>query len=251
MSETEYSELEEDLGELDESYINVDPLSHVYRDSIAESRSVTQSLQTGKTALLCIDMQYLDAAEGIGVFAGDSGLDDEAVEYYFRRLEKLVLPHVRQLQDCFRHHGLEVIHTRIQSLTQDGRDRSIGHKRLDLHAAPGSKEAQFLPQVAPQGDEIIINKSASGMFSATNAEYVMRNIGVDGLFVTGVYTNECVSTTVRDGCDRGFHTTLIRDACATVTPVLEEATERTLKDRYCRFLNTEEAIEEIDALVKA
>jgi nicotinamidase-related amidase len=93
------------------------------------------------------------------------GVPREAEEYYFNRLETQVLPNVRRLQDAFRAVGLEVIHTRIQSLTMDGRDRGPGHKRLGLHAAPGSKEAEFLEIVAPQGDEIVINKTASGVFT--------------------------------------------------------------------------------------
>jgi nicotinamidase-related amidase len=152
---------------------------------------------------------------------------------------------VRRLQDAFRDLKLEVIHTRIQSLTKDGRDRSVGHKRLGLHAAPGSKDAEFLPEVAPKGDELIINKTASGVFNATNAEYILRNMGIDSLYVCGVYTNECVSTTVRDACDRGFNTTLINDACATVTPELHNATISTIKDRYARVMTTDEVVKEI------
>jgi nicotinamidase-related amidase len=159
----------------------------------------------------------------------------------------VVLPNVRRLQDRFRDEGMEVIHTRIMSLTEDGRDRSPGHKRLGLHAPPGSKEAQFLPEVAPKGDEIVISKSASGVFNATNIEYLLRNMGITGLFVCGVYTNECVSTTVRDASDLGFYTTLINDACATVTPELHNATLSTIRDRYARVITTDEAIKELKA----
>jgi nicotinamidase-related amidase len=141
--------------------------------------------------------------------------------------------------------NLEVMHTRIQSLTKDGRDRSVGHKRLGLHAPPGSKDAEFLPEVAPKGDEIVINKTASGVFTASNTEYILRNLGVDSLYICGVYTNECVSTTVRDACDLGFHTTLVNDACATVTPELHNATISTIRDRYARVMTTAEVITEI------
>ena len=132
-----------------ENFQNIDPLKKAYRESITHSPAVTRSLELHKTALLCIDLQYLDAAPGIGVFADaeQAGVPLEAQEYYFDRLENVVLPNVRRLQDAFRKRGLEVIHTRIQSLTQDGRDRSPGHKRLGLHAAPGSKEAEFLEPV--------------------------------------------------------------------------------------------------------
>ena len=230
-------------------FLNVDPLRDSYREAFTEAPALRRSLEGAHTALLCIDMQYLDAARGVGVFADAEagGVPTEAQEYYFDRLDRIVLPNVRRLQDAFRSAGLEVIHTRIQSLTRDGRDRSPGHKRLGLHAPPGSKEAQFLEIVAPQGDEIVVDKTASGVFNATNLPYVLRNLGVTALFVTGVYTNECVSTAIRDACDLGFYATLISDGCATVTPELQHATITTLKDRYSRVITTAEAVAEGEA----
>lgn len=236
-----------DLKGLNEDYLNVDPLKKTYVEGIIETPQIKKALKLHKVALMVIDMQYLDAAEGYGVFADAerSGVPVEAQEYYFKRLHHVVLPNIRRLQDTFRDLKLEVIHTRIQSLTKDGRDRSVGHQRLGLHAAPGSKEAEFLPEVAPKGDELVINKTASGVFNCTNMEYILRNMGIDSLYVCGVYTNECVSTTVRDACDRGFHTTLINDACATVTPTLHNATISTLRDRYARVLTCEQVTQEI------
>lgn len=239
--------LKTDLKGLNEDYLHIDPLRDAYRESIVETPLIKRALKQHHVALMVIDIQFLDAAPGHGVFADveKSGVPVEAQEYYFKRLDHVVLPNVRRLQDAFRDLKLEVIHTRIQSLTKDGRDRSVGHKRLGLHAAPGSKDAEFLPEVAPKGDELIINKTASGVFNATNAEYILRNMDIDSLYVCGVYTNECVSTTVRDACDRGFNTTLINDACATVTPELHNATISTIKDRYARVMTTDEVVKEI------
>jgi len=236
-----------DLKGLDPEYLHIDPLRETYRESIIDTPAVKEALKQHHVALMVIDIQFLDAAEGHGVFADaeKSGVPREAQEYYFKRLHHVVLPNVRRLQDAFRDLGLEVIHTRIQSMTKDGRDRSVGHRRLGLHAPPGSKEAEFLPEVAPKGDELIINKTASGVFNSTNTEYVLRNMDIDSLYICGVYTNECVSTTVRDACDRGFHTTMINDACATVTPELHNATISTIKDRYARVMITEEVLREI------
>ncbi|MGD8908840.1 MAG: isochorismatase family cysteine hydrolase [Chromatiales bacterium] len=98
------------------------------------------------------------------------------------------------------------------------------------------------------GDEIIINKTASGVFSSTNIEYILRNMQITGLFVVGVYSNECVSTAIRDACDLGFYVTLISDGCATVTPELQKATITTMKDRYARVMTAKEATEELDTL---
>lgn len=237
-----------DKDDMDKDYMDVDPLRDAYRHSITHTAAALESIVKHHTALLVIDLQYLDAAPGYGVFADAerSGVPVEAQEYYFDRLQNIVLPNVRRLQDAFRANGLEVIHTRIQSLTQNGRDRGPGHKRLGLHAPPGSKEAEFLPEIAPRGDEIIINKTASGVFNSTNLAYILRNMGITGLFVTGVYSNECVSTAIRDACDLGFYATLIQDGCATVTPELQHATLTTMRDRYARVLSTEEAIMEIN-----
>lgn len=234
-------------------YVDIDPLAEAYRESVVNETSVIKSLQQHHTALLCIDLQYLDAAPNYGVFADakKSGVPIQAQEYYFNRLDEQVLPNVEKLQTAFRANKLEVIHTRIQSLTRDGRDRGPGHKRLGLHAAPGSKEAEFLEQVAPEGDEIIINKTASGVFNATNIEYILRNLEITGLFIVGVYSNECVSTAIRDACDLGFYVTLISDATATVTPELQNATITTMKDRYARVISTEEALMELTDLARS
>lgn len=225
----------------------LDPLREQYQGSLITTRQLRQELAKHHVALLCIDLQYLDAARGHGVFAdaAASGVPLKAQEYYFQYLENVVLPNVRRLQDAFRAQGLEVIHSRIQSLTRDGRDRSPGHKRLNLHAPPGSKEAEFVETVAPVGDEIVLNKTASGVFNSTNLQYILRNLDITALFIVGVYSNECVSTAVRDACDLGFYVTLIEDGCTTVTPELQEATITTIKDRYARVMTTEEAITEI------
>ncbi|AGA35380.1 Isochorismatase hydrolase [Thioalkalivibrio nitratireducens DSM 14787] len=226
----------------------LDPLRDQYRGSLISTRLLREELARHHVALLCIDLQYLDAARGHGVFAdaAASGVPLAAQEYYFHKLETEVLPNVRKLQDAFRARGLEVIHTRIQSMTRDGRDRSPGHKRLNLHAAPGSKEAEFVELVAPVGDEILLNKTASGVFNSTNLHYLLRNLDISSLFMVGVYTNECVSTAVRDACDLGFYVTLIEDGCTTVTPELQQATITTIRDRYARVMSAAEAIAEIN-----
>lgn len=234
---------------------HIDPLREVYHEGFIDNPYHETFLTDYKSALLCIDMQYLDAAPGHGVFADATshGVSEEAQQYYFNRLRSIVFPNVRTLQDAFRRRRMEVIHTRIQSLTRDGRDRSKGHRRLNLHAAPGSREADFIEQVAPDPnrDEIVINKTASGVFCSTNLHYVLKNLGIESLYIVGVYTNECVETTVRDACDLGYLTTVVDDCCATVTPELQEASLATLRDRYARVMSLHEVLESIEALMKS
>jgi len=203
--------------------------------------------ESWQKALLCIDLQYLGCAEGFGVFEShrQSGVSDEAIDFYLHRIRNVVLPNVRSLQDFFRAHGFEVMHFHIQSLTADGRDRSPEHKRLGLHAPPGSKLAEFLPEVAPHDDEIVISKTASGVFISTNLEYILRNLCVSELFVTGVYTNECISSAVRSASDLGFRVNLVSDCTAALTDALHAATLLTTQDRYARVLTSDEVVEEL------
>ncbi|MCA9137323.1 MAG: cysteine hydrolase [Planctomycetales bacterium] len=114
-------------------------------------------------------------------------------------------------------------------------------------AAPGSRDADFIESVAPddQLDEIVINKTASGVFSSTNLHYVLNNLGIESLMVVGVYTNECVETTVRDACDLGYLVTVVEDCCATVTPELHNASLATLRDRYARVARLTDVLQTI------
>jgi nicotinamidase-related amidase len=233
--------------------IVTDPLRKNYREAFVTNPRRAEHLAEGKIALMCIDVQYLDAADGWGIFTDPerSGVPEEGRRYYFNRLKNTVLPGMRRLQEEFRNNGLEVIHCRICALTQDGRDRGAGHRRLNLLASPGSKEAEFLEEVAPIGDEIIINKTASGVFSSTNIHYVLGNMGIKSLYLTGVYTNECVETTARDACDLGYFVTVVDDACATVTQQLHDASLSTLRDRYARISSVEETLLELESISEA
>ena len=197
-------------------------------------------LRPGSTALLVIDLQYGDAHPDFGpIKARRAAGDSASADYYVARLATAV-PNIRRLQDSCRAAGVEVIHTRIASLTRDGRDRSLEHRRLGIHFPPGSKEAEFLPEVAPAGDEIVLSKTCSSVFNGTNVEYVLRNIGVRELIVAGVVTGSCVEAAVRDAADRGFAVVLAEDATATWSAGLQAAALANMSDRYAKVLSTED-----------
>jgi nicotinamidase-related amidase len=197
----------------------------------------------GDTALLVIDLQYGDAHPDHGLLRRmrDRG-DADIAAYYVDRLESLVIPNVRRLQDACRAAGIEVIHTKIESLTADGRDRSLEHKRLNIHHPPGSVDAKFREEVAPLGDEIVLTKTCGGVFNGTNIEYVLRNLGIANLIVAGVITSGCVEVAVRDAADRGFSVTLAEDACASWSEEMEQAAIRAMSEIYAKALSTDEII---------
>lgn len=214
------------------------PANHLYHNQAPSVFLFNQ------IALLCVDLQYHDAAVGYGLMKGVQR-DDPRFIYYFDRLEHLVLPNVKRMQAAFRRQNQEVIHVRIEALTKDGRDRSTAHKRIDCLVAKGSKEAEFLPEVAPQGDEIMISKTSSGVFNSTNIEYVLKNLGITQLVVVGVLTNECIETTVRDASDRGFITIVASDATAAFSEQLQEASLTNLHGTYTTVATTDAIIDKL------
>ena len=173
-----------------------------------------EPFRRNQTALLLVDMQRIWLEPGLDPDHADWGPD----HYFYRQTRETVIPNQQRLLATARAAGVEVLHTIIQSLTEDGRDRSLDHKLTPIHI-PQSLEAGYpSPAVAPIGDEILIPKTSSGIFNSTNIDYLLRNLGIRHLVVAGILTDQCVDMTVRDGADRGFLVTCVADACAAPTP---------------------------------
>ncbi len=201
----------------------------------------------GATALLVIDVQtYFCRPEG-GHYADLSPAEIERdCGYFFRQLSEVTLPAIRRLQETCRAQGIEVIFTVIESLTRDGRDRSLDYKITGFNVPRGSREAQVLEEIAPEADEIVLPKSSSSVFISTNLDYLLRNLGVRQLMIAGCLTDQCVESAVRDACDLGYLVTLVTDGCATMSPVRHDNSLRTIKG-YCRQRDSGQLIAEIAA----
>ena len=199
------------------------------------------------TALLIVDMQYGDAHREHGSVKRrfDRG-EGDAIEYYIDRIERDVVPNISRLLSVFRAERMEVIHTRIRSYTRDGRERSLQHKELDILWPPGSKESEILEELAPVGDEIVLDKTCGGVFNSTPLDYILRNLGVRTLVVVGVVETGCVESAIRDASDKGYRVILPEDATATWSPHLHDAAVRLLDEIFCKVMTTEQVIERVE-----
>jgi nicotinamidase-related amidase len=183
------------------------------------------------TALLVIDMQrdFLDRG-GFGELLGN----DVA-------LLRRVVPPLRRVLDAFRSAGLHVIHTRE------------GH-RADLTDCPPSKRARgrltvgigdpgpmgrvlvrgeaghdIVEELTPAPGEPVIDKPGKGAFYATDLDAVLRGLGVTSLVVTGVTTEVCVHTTVREANDRGYECLVLEDCVGSYFPEFQAAALAMIK----------------------
>lgn len=163
------------------------------------------------TALLFVDMQEIFCRPGLD----PAHKDMSSNHYYFTRLRDSVIPNQMKLLDSARRAGVQILHTIIEALTQDGRDISLDHRLSNIFISKGSPEGQPISELAPVENEIVLPKSSSGVFNSTVIDYVLKNLGVRYLIVAGVVTDQCVDMAVRDAADRGYMVTVPEDACAT------------------------------------
>lgn len=184
-------------------------------------------LAAERTALLVIDVQNWVMDEP----------NRQPRPQFYEDARGIVIPNIARLAEVARRWGVEVAYTVMENFTEDGRDRSLDYKLSNFFIPKGSWDAQVIDAVKPGPDEMVIPKTSSSLFNSTNFEYLLRNIGIDTVAVTGFLTDQCVDHTVRDGADRGFHMICVSDGCATDTRERHAAALAAFKG-YCRTETT-------------
>ena len=205
-------------------------------------------IEPSHTALLIVDVQKYNCTWDGGEYAHLSAAEKERLfTYFFQNLRDIALPNMVRLQQACRRTGIEVTYTLIESLTADGRDRSLDYKITGFNVPKGSPDAKMVDELAPTDDEIVFPKTSSSVFISTNIDYVLRNLGTKYLIIVGCLTDQCVDSAVRDACDLGYLVTVPTDACATLSPERHDWSLRNNRG-YCRQITTQYLLEEIARL---
>jgi ureidoacrylate peracid hydrolase len=199
-----------------------------------------------KTALLIVDMQYLDAHPdyGLGLTAKENGAFGLLQEYFDD--VAAIVPRIQRLLATCRRTGLEVIHVCISPNTRDARDCPVVTRMRKLRPPKGTRETEILDELKPEGDEIVLTKITSSAFLSTSLDLILHNLDVDTLIVCGVITNGCVESTVRDGRDLGYKVIVVGDACATWTRDMHERSLRWMAGSFGNVRTTDDILAEID-----
>lgn len=195
------------------------------------------ALVPARTALVVIDMQE----EFVTRTGGPYRVPDAA-----RRIPAMV-----RLLEAFRARRLPVIHTafaethRFLDRPRFGGDMPNRARDAGFDDDALFREARFVAELRPTGDEVVILKPSYGAFYDTPLETILKRAGVDTVVLAGTLTDCCVGTTARQAYERGFGAVVASDATATALPEMHEAELCILRRSFARVLTVDDILGEL------
>lgn len=192
-----------------------------------------------RTALLIIDIQntYLHPK--------DTPEETARWQPFYDRMRGSVIPNTRRLIDACRAKGVEIIYARIACHKSDGRDRSLSQKKPGFNyllLPKDDTDGQIVPELQPDPDDIVILKTTDSALTGSNLRLMLHNMGITDVICAGIFTDQCVSSSVRSLADESFGVVVVDDCCAAATMELHEAELRIINMIYCHVVQLDEAL---------
>ena len=171
---------------------------------------------------------------------------------YFTRPD-IVIPRTRELLGLFRENGYECLFARIACHTMNGRDRSLSQKMPgwnNLLLPKDELPSQLVAELERQGDEIVVTKTTDSALTGTNLRLILTNLGIKTVVCCGIFTDQCVSSTVRSLADESFGVVVVEDCCAAGTDELHRKELEIINMIYCHVMSSAELKEIMDLGLK-
>ena len=204
----------------------------IYYDGAPEPAD--PDLSKAHTALLVIDVQntYLERPDRNKLSPEDQRRYDAWTPFH-DRMHQTVLPRSKDLLRAFRQNGIECLFARIACQTRDGRERSLSQKMPgwnNLLLPKDDLPSQIVPELAPVGDEIVVTKTTDSALTGSNLR----------LICCGIFTDQCVSSTVRSLADESFAVVVVEDCCAAGSDELHHKELEIMNMIYCHVMSSTE-----------
>jgi nicotinamidase-related amidase len=202
------------------------------------------AFKPAETALLVIDVQntYLARPDRAALDAAGQANYDAWTPFH-DRMNGIVIPRTADLLAWARRHGIECLFARIACQTKDGRDRSLSQKMPgwnNLLLPKDEQASQIVPQLAAKGDEITVTKTTDSALTGTNLRLILHNLGIRNVICAGIFTDQCVASTVRSLADESFQVAVVEDCCAAGTDALHEQELAIINMIYCHVMRADE-----------
>ena len=214
----------------------------IYYDGAPEPDDLV--LKPEETALLVIDVQntYLKRPDRDGLSADEQSSYDAWTPFH-DRMRDSVIPRTRELLDLCRASDIECLFARIACHTTDGRDRALSQKMPgwnNLLLPKNDEPSQMVDILSPQGDEICVTKTTDSALTGTNLRLILNNVGIKNVICCGIFTDQCVSSTVRSLADESFNVIVIEDCCAAGSNDLHDKELEIINMIYCHVMSAAE-----------
>lgn len=208
--------------------------SFYYKVCPSEDRELI--IDKSNTALLVIDLQK--------VYTKLVDTDPRWYEFS-KRLFDTVLPNVKKVEKLFRQNKQDVIFARIACHLKDGRDRSLSQKKTgwnNILITLDEDDCQIIEEIAPVNDEIVVTKTTDSALTGTNLRLILNNLGIKNVVCVGIFTDQCVASTVRSLADESFNVVVLEDACAAGSMELHNAELTIINNIYAKVISTDDLI---------
>ncbi len=196
-------------------------------------------LKRNETAVLVVDVQ------NTYMIPSDDPDERDRWQPFRDRMNNIVIPNTADLIDTSRSSGVEVLFARIACLKEDGRDRSLSQKKPGwnyLLMPRDTEKSQIVPELAPQNDEIVVCKTTDSALTGTNLRLTLRNMEISNVIVVGIFTDQCISSTVRSLADESFNVIVIDNCCAAGTDELHVGELEIINMIYCHVMSVDEVM---------
>jgi len=201
-------------------------------------------LVPAQTAILVIDVQntYLERPDRASLSPHEQHRYDLWTPFH-ERMHATVIPNTARLLALARQNGIECLFARIACHTQDGRDRSLSQKMPgwnNLLLPKNDAPSQLVPELEPAGDEIVVTKTTDSALTGTNLRLILHNLGIRNVICCGIFTDQCVSSTVRSLADESYAVIVLEDCCAAATEELHRKELEIINMIYCHVMSSGE-----------
>lgn len=203
-------------------------------------------LVAGKVALLVIDVQntYLERPDPASIEPDEQWRYDAWTPFH-ERMHGIVIPAISRMIGTFRDRKLDVLFARIACQLPDGRDRSLSQRKPgwnNLLLPKDGQPSQIVDALKPLDDEIVVTKTTDSALTGTNLRLILANLGSTHVVCTGIFTDQCVSSTVRSLADESFDVIVVEDACAAGSHDLHLKELEIMNMIYCSVMRADELL---------